>query len=129
MNTPQQQTIRIMIPLKIRQRNGRPRILPPATTDAFETERSNPRVLRAIGRAWSWRRKLERGEAATLKDIAQAEKVTDRFISRMLRLAYLAPSVMEQILLHRRPIALSINDLAEAAGSPWDRQARLVFGE
>jgi hypothetical protein len=38
------------------------------------------------------RRRLETGEAATIHDIAEAEKVTDRFVSRMLRLAYRKPT-------------------------------------
>jgi hypothetical protein len=46
-----------------------------------------PHVLRAVARAWKWRWQLESGVAATIQDIAAAEKVSDRFISRMLRLA------------------------------------------
>jgi hypothetical protein len=40
-----------------------------------------PHILKTLGRAWGWRRKLESGEAATVGDIARAEKVTDRFVS------------------------------------------------
>ena len=41
-------------------------------------------ILRAIGRAWAWRR-LEKGEVATIQEIATAEKVSDRFVSRIIR--------------------------------------------
>jgi hypothetical protein len=84
--------------------------------------------LRAIARAWSWRRRLERGEASTLQDIAAVEKVTDRFVSRMMRLAYLAPDVLEKLLIHRIPPARSLNDLAAIADLPWAEQVVAVFG-
>ena len=44
--------------------------------------------MRAIARAWSWRRKIESGEASTIQDIAAAEKVSDRFVSRMMRMPF-----------------------------------------
>jgi hypothetical protein len=122
-------TIRIVIPLTIKRRNGRPRILPPDDIDAAEARRQDPRTLRAIARAWNWRRRLEKGEATTLQDIAAIEKISDRFVSRMLRLAYLSPAVLEMLLVHRRPSALSINDLAAAAERPWSEQEKMVFEE
>ncbi len=123
------QTIRIVIPLAIKRRNGRPRILPPDDIEAIEPRTQDPRTLRAIARAWNWRRKLEKGEATTLQDIAAIEKISDRFVSRMLRLAYLSPAVLEKLLVHRRPSALSINDLAATAERPWIEQEKGVFGE
>ena len=59
-------TIRVHIPLAIRKRGGRPRILPPKEIEAIVERGQDPHVLRAIGRAWGWRRKLERGEVTTL---------------------------------------------------------------
>lgn len=121
--------IRIVIPLTIKRRIGRPRILPPDDVEAAEPRTQHPHVLRAIARAWKWRRKLERGEATTLQDIATIEKISDRFVSRMLRLAYLSPAVLEKLLLHRRPSALSINDLAAATELPWAEQEKAAFDE
>jgi hypothetical protein len=82
----------VFIPLTLRKRSGRPMIVPPADTrTASNDEGVDPHVLRAIARAWSWRRRLESGEALTILDIAQAEGVTDRFVSRMIRLAWPLP--------------------------------------
>ena len=77
----------IFIPLTIRKRNGRPKIVPPADLTLRDGRAQDPHVLRAIARAWSWRRQLETGAASTSQDIAAAEKVSDRFVSRMMRLA------------------------------------------
>ena len=49
-------TIRVVIPLKLRKKNGRPRILPPADYKPSEDRTQDPHILRAIGRAWAWRR-------------------------------------------------------------------------
>jgi len=121
-------TIRVVIPLTIRKRNGRPKILPPDEVTVRDGRSQDPHVLRAIARAWSWRRQLETGAASTIQDIAAAEKVSDRFVSRMMRLAYLSPEVLEKLLIHRIPPALSLNDLMAVAEWPWAEQMETVFG-
>jgi hypothetical protein len=120
-------TIRVVIPLTIRKRNGRPKILPPENIDAAEARAQDPRLLRAIARAWGWRRKLESGEVATITDIAQAEGLTVSFVSRLLRLAYLSPDVLRMLVTERRPCAISIEALAKAATLPWAEQVDAVF--
>ena len=120
-------TIRVFIPLTIRRRNGRPRILLPANMEAAESRTQDLHVLRAIACAWSWRRRIETGEVATIHDIAMAEKVSERFVSRTMRLAYLSPIVLERLVAHRRPCSLAIKDLIAAAERPWCEQEALVF--
>ena len=78
----------------------------------------DPHILKALGRAWAWRRKLESGEAATIHDIAKAENVTDRFVSRMMRLAYLPPDVVEKLVIWQEPCTFSIKELMEMAALP-----------
>lgn len=120
-------TIRVVIPLAVRRKNGRPKILPPADHGHLDARMQDAHVLRAIARAWNWRRRLERGEASTLQDIAVVERVTDRFVSRMMRLAYLAPDVLEKLLIHRVPPALSLNDLIAVVELPWAEQMEAVL--
>jgi len=125
--TDEPDTIRVFIPLTYRHRNGKPRIIVPEAEPEFEARVQDPHILRALGRAWAWRRKLESGEAATIHDIAVAENVTDRFVSRMMRLAYLSPDVLERLLLWREPPALSLTDLIKASYLPWAEQMGRVF--
>lgn len=125
MTTPS--SIRVVIPLQVKRRNGRPRIVPPDEGATGGSNDQQPHVLRAIARAWAWRRMLERGEVSTIQDIAAAEKVTGPFVSRMLRLAYLSPAVLHQLLISRVPPAVSLNELAAAAERPWAEQMEAVF--
>lgn len=120
-------TIRVVIPLTIRKRNGRPKILPPDDVTVRDGRAQDPHVLRAIARAWSWRRQLENGSASTIQDIAAAEKVSDRFVSRMMRLTYLSPEVIDHLVTRRVPPALSLNDLVAVADRPWAEQLQRVF--
>jgi hypothetical protein len=120
-------TMRVFIPLTIRKRNGRPKILPPMDMMPSNDGGVDPHVLKAIAKAWSWRRKLESGAATTIQDIATAEDISDRYVGRMLKLAYLAPAVLEKILIERISPAVSLKDMSTAADMPWGRQARAVF--
>ncbi len=120
-------TIRVVIPLTIRRRNGRPKILPPEDAGLRDGRAQSPHVLRAVARAWKWRRQLETGVASTIQDIAAAEKVSDRFVGRMIRLAYLSPTVLETLVIRRVPPALSLNDLVAVAERPWAEQMDMVL--
>lgn len=122
--------ITVVVPIEIRRRNGRPRIVLP---DDGSGEQSPPRdhhtavVIRAIARAWDWRRRLEGGEFATLQDIAEAERITLPFVSRFVRLAYLSPAVLDQVLAHRRNNAVSLDALAATPLEPWRKQPENIF--
>ena len=71
----------------------------------------DPQLLHVIARAW-W---LDRGDVATIRGTAVAMGVTEPFVSRFLRLAYLAPEVLEGLSIRRRPCALSLDRLAVIA--------------
>jgi hypothetical protein len=120
-------TTRVFIPLTQRRRNGRPRILPPEPEAHFQSRSQDPHILRALGRAWAWRRRLETGEVATIHDLAKAEGFTDRFVSRVMRLAYLSPDVLERLVISRDPPSVSVNELIDATYLPWAEQRGPVF--
>ena len=121
-------TIRVIIPLAIRKRNGRPKILPPSDSVAANDVAVEAHVLRAVAKAWSWRRKLEAGKVSTNLDLARADDVSDRYIGRMIKVAYLAPAVLEKLLLQRCPLAVSIKDLTAVADLPWAEQVDAALG-
>lgn len=121
-------TIRVIIPLAIRKRNGRPKIMPPSNPVEANEAAVEADVLRAVAKAWSRQRKLEAGKASTNLDLAHVEDVSDRYIGRMIKLAYLAPAVLEKLLLQRCPLAVSFKDLTAIADLPWADQIAAAFG-
>ena len=63
-------TIHVFVPLKLRKKNGRPKILPPADYLPSADRTEDPHILRAIGRAW--------GERLLLRLAAFADTVVER---------------------------------------------------
>jgi hypothetical protein len=126
---PAPDTIQIFVPLKVRKKNGRPKILPPADYLPSEDQTQDPHILRAIGRAWAWRRRMEAGEFGTVRDLAIAVKLAERHVSRQLRLAYLAPDVLKRLVFGREVTAITVMQLTESAALPWAEQASVVFDD
>lgn len=125
--TDKNDTIRIVIPLKLRKKNGRPRILPPADYRPSEDRTQDPHILRAIGRAWAWRRRLEAGEFSTVEELATELKLGDRHVNRLLRLAYLSPDVLNRVACGHETTALNLRDLCFLSSEPWETQAERAF--
>ena len=120
-------TLQVFVPLKVRRKNGRPKILPPADYLPSEDQTQDPHILRAIGRAWSWRRRMEAGEFGTVRDLAIAVKLAERHVSRQLRLAYLAPEVLKRLVYKQETPAMTLMQMTECAALPWGDQVGVVF--
>lgn len=123
------QTTRVFVPLTLRPRNGRPKVLPPESDIEQQERVQDHHILKALGRAWAWRRRLESGAATTVHDIAKLEKVTDRFVSRTMRLAYLSPEVLERLVVKREPLSITLAELIDTTYLPWVKQVASVFGD
>ncbi len=115
-------SLRVRIRLTLHNRGGRPRILPPKEMELGMDRGQDTRLLRAIGRAWDWRRRLERGDVTTIADLARAEGFSNRHVNRVIRLAWPAPSVLAPRVTRRESTVLSIFDLCVGAELPWVAQ-------
>src|SRR4051794_3571026 len=51
-----------------------------------------------MAQAWRWQKLLGRGVHASVTEIAEAEKISRSYVSRILWLALLAPDLVEAIL-------------------------------
>lgn len=67
---------------------------------------------------------LESGEYSTIREIAHAEKINETYVGRVLRLALLAPDIVEAILSGRQPADLQIEDLLRRFPIGWWEQRR-----
>ena len=120
-------TIRALIPFQVRKKNGRPKIRPPTDYLPSENQAQDPHILRAIGRAWGWRRRMEAVEFATIQELAEAVGLAERHVSRQLRLACLAPEVLKRLTCGREASAVSLYDLCFLAGDAWGEQVGRAF--
>src|SRR5258708_36794484 len=63
----------------------------------------DPALLKVVARALQWFKELASGQAASLADIARRERVSDRYVGKLLSLAFLAPEIVEAITSARQP--------------------------
>jgi len=68
-------------------------------------------LLKLIARAHCWFDDLISGRAASMVEIAKREKVGKRYVSRVIRLAFLAPEIVEQIVNGCQPPELTAQSL------------------
>ena len=83
-------------------------------------------LLKALGRARSWFDQLVSGRATSLAAIASQEGLGVRYIRRLIRLAFLAPPIVELIAQGRQPAELTAEMLTRRTVLPleWPAQKR-----
>ncbi|WP_439527872.1 hypothetical protein [Pannonibacter sp.] len=89
-------TLTLHVPFRLIKRGGRKEIRVP--DGSAEPPRKDDALVKALARAFRWKRMLEAGDFATLTDLARHEGVTPSFVTRILRLTLLAPDLVEAIL-------------------------------
>ena len=117
----------IRIPLRLRRHGGRKLVIVPDGLPAPAPRRPDDTLVKALARAWRWKRQIESGKVGSLNDIAEAEKLNSSYVSRIFRLTLLAPDIVEAILAGRQPRTLQLEMLREEVPVDWDRQ-REMFG-
>jgi hypothetical protein len=117
-------TITVHIPFTIRTRGGRKLILAPDGTDAgvAPRHRIDNTMVKAIARAFRWRKQLETGLYGTVEEIAGSERINSSYVSRVLRLTLLAPEIVESILDGRQPVEMTLAVLMRPFPAEWDGQ-------
>jgi hypothetical protein len=85
-------------------------------------------LLKAVARARQWSENLLAGRAQSVAEIAERERVGSRYVRRLLRLAFLAPKIVEAIAAGDQPPQLSAEALAERIDLPllWTAQEKAV---
>ena len=63
-----------------------------------------------------------------MRDLAQAEKINESYLGRMLRLTLLSPAITEAILEGTQPPNLELATLLEKLPSNWDEQTAFLAG-
>ena len=71
---------------------------------------------------------LEEGVYTSVSEIGDAENISKSYVSRILRLALLAPDILEAILASKTDQALMLEQLERPLPASWDDQDRLLFG-
>jgi hypothetical protein len=88
----------------------------------------DPILIKAIARAHAWVKALNE-DGKMLNEIACSEGFTSAYVRRNLKLAFLAPDVVEAILVGRQPADLTLEKITRTCEFPSDWSAqRNLFG-
>ena len=117
------------IPMTFRRRGGKAVIVLPNGDRAIERREAliDNAMVKLLARGHRWHRKLFDGTHASIEDLAKSESISPSFVSRILRLAYLSPTVVEAILDGKYPANLTMKDLMEPFPMEWERQEKLFL--
>jgi hypothetical protein len=116
------ETITVHIPLTFRKRGGRKLVVTPGGAEWAPRPRVDNAMVKALARAFRWRKMLDEGVYGTLDDLARAKGVHATYASRILRMTLLAPDIVEAILDGRQPAEMQLDNLLEAFPLNWEGQ-------
>jgi site-specific DNA recombinase len=86
-----------------------------------------PSLLKAVARGHDWYMRIVEGTASGRSSLARQTGMDDRYISRILKCAFLAPDIVEAILDGRQPADFSLEWLRKGLPLDWAEQ-RKQFG-
>jgi site-specific DNA recombinase len=115
------------IPLRVRRRGIEMRLVIGGRSGS--APRIDSTILKATARARRWSDDLISGRAASMVEIGKREGVGNRYVSRMIRLAFLAPTIIERIAEGRQPPELTAQFLSTGRGDlplSWQAQERVL---
>ena len=101
-------TVTVTVPLTIRRRGGRKAIIAPdgsrldpggaGQAAGFISIHGDPVQIKALARGFRWRRLLEEGRYASIRELAVAEKVDRAYVGRALQMTLMPPKEVEAII-------------------------------
>jgi site-specific DNA recombinase len=101
-------------------------VVPPRSTGDMPT-RQVPSLLKAVVRGHDWRTQIIDGRAWGRRTLSKQTGLDERYVSRILQCAFLAPDIVEAILDGRQPADFSIERLRTKLPMTWAEQ-RQRFG-
>lgn len=119
-----------VIPIKVRRKQNRKLLTPPSGTAANVMSGGiDIPMIKTLGKAFYWQRLLDEGKYATASDLARAFNLESGWVSEVIRMANLAPEIVEAILEGAQPRHLNLHTIRgrhEHLPREWEEQKRLL---
>jgi site-specific DNA recombinase len=112
----------LRVPLERRPRD-RKEIIVPGDAGA-PPKRLDRSLVLAVARGRAWVKALRQGEYADTAEIASKCDLSEAYVRRILRLAFLAPDIVESIAEGRQPRGLTLQWLLAPVPFAWAEQRR-----
>jgi hypothetical protein len=120
--TPIPGTVTVHVPFRVVKRGGRKEMQLPEGVK--QPRRTDNKLVKALARAFRWKRMLESGEFATIAELAEREGIAPSYMTRVLRLSLLAPDIVEAILDGKQGPEVTLTRVMEPFPIEWTAQPR-----
>jgi len=117
---PIPETVTLHVPFRIVKRGGRKEMQLP--DGAAQSRRADSALVKALARAFRWKRMLESGEFATIVELAEREGIAPSYMTRVMRLALLAPDIVDAILKGTQGPKVTLTQVLEPFPLAWQQQ-------
>lgn len=122
---PVPETVTVHIPFRLVKRGGRKEMQMP---DGAPSQRKIDNTLvKAVARAFRWKRILESGEFTTIAELAEREGIAPSYMTRVLRLTLLTPDIVEAVLDGRQEPVVTLARLLEPFPAEWAAQPKFQY--
>jgi len=124
--TPNELELARFVPMRMKRRGVEMRLI--IGGDSASLARIDLPLLNATARAHRWSNDLLAGRARSIGEIAKQEHLTGRHVRRVMRLAFLAPRIVEAIAEGRQPADLSTIAMTQRIELPplWSAQQQAL---
>ncbi|MCP1471306.1 ParB-like chromosome segregation protein Spo0J [Sphingobium sp. OAS761] len=94
------------------------------TGEAATSREPDAGLIGAIAKAYRWWNRLLEQPNFTITDLAQSEGVTSSYMTRVIRLAFLDPTIITRIVEGKAPAGIDTKRLtqADAISIAWSEQ-------
>ncbi|RDD69983.1 hypothetical protein DVR11_19230 [Paracoccus versutus] len=98
--------------------------MPPLPWSNFAPPFSDNTLVKALARAFRWKRMIDTGRYATITDLAAQEGIAPSYLTRVLRLTLLAPDIADKVLEGRQGPDVTLARLMAGFPEEWERQRK-----
>ena len=115
----------LIVSTRVRTRGNRLKLIIENSDQPAKREPDSA-LIRTIAQAHHWLGLLKSGRVSSVQEISALEKVTVSYVTRVMRLACLAPTIIEDVLGCRHPIQVTARRLMLREDLPleWGEQGR-----
>jgi len=120
-------SITVHVPLNIQRRGGRKVVIAPdgsvlpQARPSLVPPTADPVLVRALARAFRWKRMLDEGRYVSVRELADGEGVKPSYAAGILRLTLLAPAIVEAILDGQQPEGTNLGGLLKPLPFHWQQ--------
>ena len=121
--TPVPDTVTIHVPFRLVKRGGRKEMQLPE--GASTPRRPDDALVKALARAFRWKRMLESGEFASISELAEKEGIAFTYMARLMRLSLLSPKLVDAVMEGHQPANITLANLMDPFPADWKEQHAL----